>query len=65
MKYTFEEAEKLNPPQDEFSKPRAAIAAECADRIFGALPKPKKMEFAGEFNDLLLFIGAAEKAAAK
>lgn len=49
--------------QSDFTKARAAVAAECADAIFKALPKSLKMELLGELNDLLLFIEAAKRAA--
>lgn len=49
--------------QGEFTKQEARNAREAAEEILAALPKSKKLEFLGHFNDLFLFLSAAEKAA--
>lgn len=49
--------------QGEFTKPECDNAEECIKTILDALPKSKKMNLIGEFNDLFLFVAAAKKAA--
>jgi hypothetical protein len=47
----------------EFTKAGADGAVECAKAILDAMPRGKKIAFAGEFNELFLFLEAAKRAA--
>lgn len=49
--------------QGEFTKEEARETYEAVNEIFGALSRPKKMEYLGHLNDIMLFVTAAEKAA--
>lgn len=60
---SLSDADKANHPQTAFTQPRARIAYECAELLFKACTRAKKMELAGECNDLLLFLDAAYRAA--
>ena len=47
--------------QGKASKEEAASCSEALDEIMKALPKSKATELIGHFNDLFLFLSAAEK----
>lgn len=47
----------------EFTKENAKNAREAFDEIMKAFPKKKVPEFFGHFNEVALFLDAAEKAA--
>jgi hypothetical protein len=49
--------------QGQFTKREARNVREALQEILDALPKSKQLEFLGHFNDLFLFLDAAEKAA--
>ena len=49
--------------QGQFTRQEARNAREAVQEILDALPKTKKLAFLGHFNDLFLFLDAAEKAA--
>ena len=49
--------------QGKFSKEEADASTEALDEIMKAFPKSKVGEFAGHFNDVLLFISACRKEA--
>lgn len=49
--------------QGKFCKAEAKHVTEGMNEVLKALPRAKKMEFLGHFNDLFLFLAAAEKAA--
>lgn len=49
--------------QGEFTKEEAQATREAVNEMFNAFSKPKKMEFFGHLNDVLLFLSAAEKVA--
>jgi hypothetical protein len=49
--------------QGEFTKEEAKATKDAVEEIFRALTRPKRIEFLGHFNDVLLFLGAAERAA--
>jgi len=49
--------------QGEFTKEEADATIEAVNEVLEALPKRKKIEFIGHFNDIFLFLGAAKKAA--
>lgn len=65
MKLTYDQASAITPEhkQDTFSHARAAIAYECVDRLFKAIPKSRRIEYLGEANDVYLFIEAADRHA--
>ena len=47
--------------QGEFTKEEAARMREAVDDLFNGLPKSRRFGYIGHLNDILLFIGAAEK----
>ena len=49
--------------QGEFTKEEADATGEAVDEMFKALPKKKQMDYLGHLNDILLFLGAAKRAA--
>jgi hypothetical protein len=49
--------------QGKFCKAEARHVKEAADEIMKAMPKKKMAEYFGHFNDLFLFLSAAEAAA--
>ncbi len=49
----------------EFTKEEAQASREALEEIMEAMPKRKVTEFVGHFNDIFLFINAAERAAPK
>jgi hypothetical protein len=49
--------------QGEFTKEEAAETTKAIDEVFNALPKSKKGEFIGHYNDICLFMEAAKRAA--
>ena len=49
--------------QGEFTKQEARASREALDEIMNGIPKTKAAEFVGHFNDLFLFISAAEREA--
>jgi len=49
--------------QGRFTKQEARNVREAVREILDALPKTKKLTFLGHFNDLFLFLDAAERAA--
>jgi hypothetical protein len=49
--------------QGQFTKQEARRVKEIAEEILSALPRSKKLEYFGHFNDLFLFLEAAERAA--
>jgi len=49
--------------QGKFSKEEATSVIEAMEEIMKAFPKSKAGEFIGHFNDLMLFLSAAKKAA--
>jgi len=49
--------------QGQFTKREARRVKEIAEEILSALPRSKKLEYFGHFNDLFLFLEAAERAA--
>jgi hypothetical protein len=49
--------------QGEFTKEEADATDEAVNEMFKALPKTKQMDFIGHLNDILLFVGAAKRAA--
>jgi hypothetical protein len=49
--------------QGKFCKAEAKSVCEAMNEVLKALPKKKQMEFIGHFNDLFLFLAAAERAA--
>lgn len=49
--------------QGEFTKEEAAETIKAMDEVFNALPKSKKAEFIGHYNDICLFMAAAQRAA--
>lgn len=49
--------------QGQFTKQEAAATREAVSEMFEAIPKSKRVGFIGHLNDVLLFIGVAEKAA--
>ena len=49
--------------QGEFTKEEAKSVNEALNEIMKAFPKKKAMEFIGHFNDIFLFLAAAEAAA--
>lgn len=48
--------------QTDFTPERAKEIREAVEDMWGGLPKSKKAGYLGHLNDILLFIGAAEKA---
>jgi hypothetical protein len=51
--------------QGEFTKEEAQQTGQAVQEMFEALPKKKQMDYLGHYNDILLFLGAAEEAAPK
>ena len=49
--------------QGKFSREEAESCREALDEVMKAFPKSKVGEFAGHFNDIFLFLGAAGKVA--
>lgn len=49
--------------QGEFTKEEAAETKKAVEEVMKAFPKAKKAEFIGHFNDIFLFLSAAEAAA--
>lgn len=49
--------------QGEFTKEEAKATKEAVEEVMKAFPKSKAGEFLGHFNDIMLFLNAAEKAA--
>lgn len=49
--------------QGEFTKQEARSTRQAVQEILDALSKNKKLEFLGHFNDIFLFLDAAERAA--
>jgi hypothetical protein len=49
--------------QGEFTKEEAEETVKSVNEMFSALSKPKKIEYLGHLNDILLFIGSAKRAA--
>ncbi len=49
--------------QGQFTKQEARRVKEVAEEILSALPRSTKLEYFGHFNDLFLFLDAAERAA--
>lgn len=49
--------------QGEFTKQEADETYKAVEEIFTALSRPKKIEFLGHLNDILLFINAAKQNA--
>lgn len=47
--------------QTDFTLERAKEIREIVEEMFNGLPKSKKLDYIGHLNDILLFIGAAEK----
>jgi len=48
--------------QGQFTKREARRVKEVAEEILSALPKSKKLEYLGHFNNLFLFLRPAEHA---
>lgn len=49
--------------QGEFTKEEAKASAQAVEEMFKALAKKKQPEFIGHWNDVALFLRAAEAAA--
>lgn len=49
--------------QGEFTKEEARATIEAVTEVAGALSKKKKIDFLGHFNDIFLFLEAAERVA--
>lgn len=49
--------------QGQFTKEEAKATAEAVTDILNGMSRAKKMEYLGHFNDILLFLKAAETAA--
>jgi len=49
--------------QGQFTKEEARATRDAVTEIGKALPKGKRVDFLGHLNDILLFVGAAERAA--
>ncbi|MEN6507017.1 MAG: hypothetical protein ABFD92_20980 [Planctomycetaceae bacterium] len=49
--------------QGQFTKEEARETKKAVEEMFDALPKSKRFDFIGHLNDVMLFLGAAEKAA--
>lgn len=49
--------------QGRFVKAEAQNVIDATKEIMDAMPKKKLMEFLGHFNDVLLFLEAAKRAA--
>lgn len=49
--------------QGEFTKEEARQTTEAVDEIMKSMSQKKLGEFIGHFNDIFLFVAAAEKAA--
>jgi hypothetical protein len=49
--------------QGEFTKEEAQATTKAVEEIMKAMPKSKAIAFVGHFNDIFLFLAAAERAA--
>lgn len=49
--------------QGEFTKEETQATIEAVQEIAEGLPKKKKIEFIGHFNDIFLFLEAAKRVA--
>lgn len=49
--------------QGQFTKQEAKDMKEAVSEMFKALPRTKQMDYLGHWNDILLFIDAAGRAA--
>lgn len=49
--------------QGQFTKEEARATREAVEEMFKAIPKSKSLGYIGHYNDVLLFLGAAEVAA--
>jgi len=49
--------------QGEFTKEEAIATKDALDEIYSALSNKRKGDFLGHFNDVLMFLSAAEQAA--
>ena len=49
--------------QGEFTKQEARQTIETTEDMFKGLPKSKQLGYLGHLNDILLFLGAAERNA--
>lgn len=49
--------------QGEFTKEEAQETIEAIQEVMDGMPKKKKMEYIGHFNDIFLFLDAAKRAA--
>jgi hypothetical protein len=49
--------------QGEFTKEEADETKIAVEEMFNAIPKRKKLEYLGHFNDIMLFIDVARKNA--
>lgn len=47
--------------QTDFTLERAKEVREIVEDMYRGLPKARKLDYIGHLNDILLFIGAAEK----
>ncbi len=46
-----------------FTKEKADAAIECVEALFNAIPKARRLEYIGEYNDAMLFLERAKVAA--
>lgn len=49
--------------QGQFTKQEAEETEKSVKEVMDAMPKSKKMDFIGHFNDIFLFLAAAKNAA--
>lgn len=49
--------------QGQFTKQEAKATEEAVKELFNAIPNRRRFSYLGHLNDILLFIGAAEKEA--
>jgi len=49
--------------QGSFTKQEAEETVKAIGEMFNAIPKSRRMEYIGHYNDILLFIEAAKQAA--
>ena len=49
--------------QSRFTKQEAEETVKAVEEMFNAIPKSRRMEYLGHYNDILLFIEAAKQAA--
>lgn len=47
--------------QTDFTPERAKEIRDTVDDMFKGIPKSRRMEYIGHLNDIMLFIGAAER----